>query len=131
MPGIPKIPAITAVKGLITMLIPKNPPMKLAIKSSIPPKIPFIMSFIMSLIGITRSIPTRYNKKSPAKKAKTTPISIQYSPLYCSYYIIWTWRINITYFPSPLPFLKNRNILFWKPLFHIWHSQSNLDPLPT
>jgi len=82
IPGIPRTPAITAVRGLIVMFIPTKLPTKLTISKRIPPRIPLIMSLITSRIGITNSMPKMYNKKRPNKKAKTTPISTIDSPFY-------------------------------------------------
>lgn len=87
-PGIPNVPAITAVSGFITMLKPIKLPIKFTINNKIPPKTPFIINLIINLIGITNMSPRMYNKKRPNIKANRTPMSIRIPPFNIHYYII-------------------------------------------
>lgn len=80
-PGTPNTPTIIAFKGLIAMVVPNKPPIKLKKNKTTPPIIAFINSLINILIGITNNIPTIYNNSRPAKYAKIVVGDIL-SPLY-------------------------------------------------
>lgn len=75
---------MTALNGLMAILNPNNPPIKLNTNNNIPPNIAFNKSLIRNLIGITSKIPTIYNNTKPAKKANKVPTdkSIQPPPLF-------------------------------------------------